>query len=408
MDEQRFPVAYLINQYPKISHAFIRREICELERQRFRVLRFAVRTVDEPFGPEDLEERRRTRYLFASRRDLFALAGALLACAWHRPARLLAAARQAWQLSRPSERPLPVHLLYLAQACRLRAWLQQAGVRHLHAHFGTNTAEIALLVAELGGPGYSLTVHGPEEFDKPAALALARKLDKAIFAVAVSSFGRSQLYRHMPAPRWPRVHVVHCGLDAAFSAGEAVRLPARPVFVCVGRLCEQKGQALLVQALARLHAEGLVASLVLAGDGPMRALLEAQLAADGLAAFVRITGWIDGAAVRREIEAARALVLPSFAEGLPVAIMEAMALRRPVISTYVAGIPELIDRHSGWLVPAGDLDALVGAMRDVLLSPIARLEDMGEYGRRRVRERHAIATEAGKLGQLFLAAGGAP
>jgi len=164
--------------------------------------------------------------------------------------------------------------------------------------------------------------------------------------VAISSFGRSQLYRWIPYTDWPKVEVVHCGLEAVFHAGAARAVPSAPRLVCVGRLCEQKGQLLLVRAVAQLAAEGVALELVLAGDGEMRAEIEALITRHGLQAMVRITGWISSDQVREELLAARALTLPSFAEGLPVVVMEAMALRRPVLTTYVAGIAELVRDRS--------------------------------------------------------------
>ncbi len=261
-----------------------------------------------------------------------------------------------------------------------------------------------MLAGALGGPPYSFTVHGPEEFDQPEFLHLAEKIRRAAFVVAISSYGRSQLYRWIGHRDWPKVQVVHCGIEPAFHAGAAVPLPSAPRLVCVGRLCEQKGQLLLVSAVGRLLRKGTPVELVLAGDGEMRAELEALIDQGGLRACVRITGWIDSATVRAEILAARALVLPSFAEGLPVVIMEAMALRRPVLSSYVAGIPELVRPGlDGWLFPAGDVDALVAALEDLLATPAATLEAMGQAAHARVLERHAIDVEAAKLAQLFRA-----
>jgi glycosyltransferase involved in cell wall biosynthesis len=170
----------------------------------------------------------------------------------------------------------------------------------------------------------------------------------------------------------------------------------------VGRLCEAKGQLLLVEAAARLRAKGITLELVLAGDGPIRADIEAAIARHGLVGTVRITGWISSDEVRNEILAARALVLPSFAEGLPVVIMEALALRRPVLSTFVAGIPELLrDGENGWLFPAGSLDDLIGAMEDCLSRTAEDIAWMGEAGYRRVIELHSIDVEAAKLAELF-------
>ncbi|MEO8598700.1 MAG: glycosyltransferase family 4 protein, partial [bacterium] len=251
-------------------------------------------------------------------------------------------------------------------------------------------------------PPYSFTVHGPEEFDKPEFLGIKEKVSRCAFVVAISSYGRSQLFRWINYVDWPKVQVVHCGLEPVFHSVPAVPIPAVPRVVCVGRLCEQKGQLLLVNAVSQLLRKGIEIELVLAGDGEMRAELESLIAQRRMQGRVRITGWISSDQVRAEILAARALVLPSFAEGLPVVIMEAMALRRPVLTTYVAGIPELVrPGESGWLFPAGDVDALAAVLEEFLATPVAVLDAMGEAGYQRVLERHSVDIEAAKLAQLF-------
>jgi colanic acid/amylovoran biosynthesis glycosyltransferase len=396
-------IAYLVNQYPKVSHSFIRREILALERQGFEVERIALRGWgDALVDPQDLHERAQTRYVLQG--GAAGLALAVLRQFAAAPVRFMQAFALALRMGRRAARPWPVHLVYLAEACRMVPWLRNSGARHLHAHFGTNPAEVAMLAGALGGPPYSFTVHGPEEFDQPEFLHIAEKIRRAAFVVAISSYGRSQLYRWIGHRDWPKVQVVHCGIEPAFHAGAASALPAAPRIVCVGRLCEQKGQLLLVSAVARLVRKGTPVELVLAGDGEMRAELESLIAERGLQSCVRITGWIDSATVRAEILAARALVLPSFAEGLPVVIMEAMALRRPVLSSYVAGIPELVrPGRDGWLFAAGDVDALVAALEEMLATPAAVLEAMGQAAHARVLERHAIDIEAAKLARLFRA-----
>jgi glycosyltransferase involved in cell wall biosynthesis len=393
-------VAYLINQYPKASHGFIRREILALERQGYAVLRIALRAADvHAESGEDREERRRTRYVLDAPVSLLCAAACTLASS---PARFLGALGLTLRMARRAERPLPYHFAYLAEACRILPWLRSFGATHLHAHFGTNSAEVAMLAHALGGPPYSFTVHGPEEFDKPERLHLADKARGAAFVVAVSSFGRGQLFRWLPQGDWRKVKLVHCGLEAAFHDGGSRALPETLRLVCVGRLCEQKGQLLLVEAIARLARKGVRVELVLAGDGELRLEAERLIALGGLGDRIRITGWIDSHRVREEILAARALVLPSFAEGLPVVLMEAMALGRPVLTTYVGGIPELV-RHGehGWLVPAGDVDALVEAIEECVSRPSVELRRMGEAGRKRVLERHAVNAQAQKLGALF-------
>lgn len=392
-------IAYLVNQYPKVSHSFIRREILSLEAMGVPVLRIASRGWRDTIVDEaDAEERRKTHYLLRGGIGplLAASARALLAS----PGRFLRAARLALRMARMSPRPAAVHLAYLAQACLLREWLVRDGVAHVHAHFGTNPAEVAMLCAELGGPTFSFTVHGPEEFDAPAGLHLAEKIERAAFVAAVSSFGRSQLFRCVPHAQWTKVKVVRCGIDQRFAApGPAVSNDSR-MLVCVGRLCEQKGQALLLAAARDMAARGLDFELVLAGDGELRGELQALIDAYELGDRVRITGWVSGEEVRSLLLQSRGLVLASFAEGLPVVIMEAMALARPVVSTLIAGIPELVrPGQEGWLVPAGDCSALARACTELLQADPRRLQAMGLSARERVLQRHSAQAGARKLAQ---------
>lgn len=393
-------IAYLVNQYPKGSHTFIRREIVGLEARGVPVERFSIRSLEGRLvDARDLEERRRTCVLLEQ--GVGGLLGAVVACIVGRPARFAAALGLAVRTGWRSDRGLLRNLVYLAEACLLLRELRARGVDHVHAHFGTNPATVAMLCRVLGGPPFSFTAHGPEEFDKPDLLALGEKIHRAEFVAGVSSFGRSQLYRRCAPDDWRKVEVVHCGVDASFLDAPHAPAPRAPRLVCVGRLCEQKGQLLLVEAAARLVREGLDLRLVLVGDGELREAIEARLTRAGLERHVEITGWASGERVREELQAARAMVLPSFAEGLPVGVMEALALGRPVISTYVAGIPELVTPDCGWLVPAGSIDALVDAMREALLAAPSTLDAMGRAGRERVRARHDAERIVVRLGDLF-------
>ncbi|MEK2609440.1 glycosyltransferase family 4 protein [Pseudomonas shirazensis] len=396
-------IAYFINQYPKVSHSFIRREILALERQGIEVQRIALRGWDgELQDNDDIAERSKTRYVLED--GVKGLLKPLLEVLRAQPRRFFSALWLALRMGRRADRSWPYHLIYLAEACRVVQWLQAFGAEHVHAHFGTNSTEVVMLANALGGPPYSFTVHGPEEFDKPQFLHIDEKVRRAAFVAAVSSYGRSQLYRWVAHAHWNKVKVVHCGLEAAFHAGPPVPVPAVPRLVCVGRLCEQKGQLLLLEAAQKLAAQGTAFELVLAGDGEMRAEIETLIARHGLQGQVRITGWISSGQVREELLAARALVLPSFAEGLPVVIMEAMALRRPVLTTYVAGIPELVrPGENGWLFPAGAVQELAAAMADCLGQPDEVLQRMGDAAHQRVLERHDIDTEVAKLASYFTA-----
>lgn len=394
-------IAYLINQYPLISLSFIRREILALEKFGFEITRIALRGWDrELVDEEDRLERQRTRYVLRAPASVLVLA--LLTMFLKRPISLIRAFRMAYQMSRISERPLPIHLAYVAEACRIQPWLRKAAITHLHAHFGTNSAEVAMLVNVLGGPPWSFTAHGIETFDNPRLVGLTEKVRLCAFVVAVSSYGRAQIYRSIEPRFWHKVHLVYCGLDPGFRNMPA-NVPALPKrLVCVGRLSPEKGHLILLEAAQQLAAEGTEFQLILAGDGEMRPRLEKRIAQLNLTDRVQITGWISGAGVRQEILSARALVLPSLGEGLPVVIMEAMALRRPVIATLISGIPELVRQGiDGWLVPAADVAALASALRNCLETPIDVIERMGETGRERVLKRHNVDIEASKLQKLF-------
>ena len=393
--------AYLVNRYPEASQSFIRREIVALERLGVEVQRYVVRHWEgELVDEEDKQESARSRAILDAPVREFAWAvGSTVAT---RPRAFLRALELSWRLSRSSPRGFAYHGMYLAEACVLRRWLHDEGVGHVHAHFGTNSACVAMLCHELGGPEYSFTVHGPDEFDRPGQLGLAEKVKRSQFVVGISNFGKSQLMRWSNFADWKKIHVVHCGVDRQFLESEPTPIPTAPRVVCIGRLAHAKGQSLLVEAAARLKQEGLEFEIVLAGSGPMHQEIEALVTKYDVADRVRLLGWVSNARVREELIASRAMVLPSFAEGLPVAIMEAFAMGRPVVATRVAGIPELVeDNATGWLIEAGELDSLVNALRDLFTSHPDRLAKMGRRGRVRVRERHNIDREAAKLLMLL-------
>lgn len=392
-------IAYLINQYPQASQSFIRREIRALEAQGHHIDRFTLRRWDEKLvDPDDQAEQAKSRVVLEV--GAFNLFKSLILTFCTRPIRFFRAIALAFSLGKKGERGRLFHLIYLAEACVLLPWLQQS--EHIHAHFGTNSAAVAMLVRELGGPPYSFTCHGPEEFDRPLALKLSEKIARAQFVVAVSSYGRSQLMRWATPAAWPKIHVVHCGVDADFLNAAIPDLPDTPRLLCVGRLAEQKGQLLLIEAAARLKTENLDFQLILAGDGPLRPQIEALIGRYDLASRVTVTGWLTNAQIREQIINARVMILPSFAEGLPVVLMEAMALRRPVISTFVAGIPELVEtQKTGYLVPAGCVDRLDEAMRWALTEDVERLREMGRRGAEQVARQHDAHLEAQKLALLF-------
>lgn len=395
-------IGYILNTYPAPSHSFIRREIRALERRGLVIHRLAMRAFEGALpDPADREEAAVTEYVLA--KGAVAMIRALFIVALAHPVRICAALALAIRTGLRSDVGVLRHLVYFLEAAYVTRRAMELQLDRLHAHFGTNPATVAMLAQAMGGPPYSFTVHGPEEFDKPAAISLGQKAERADFVVAISSYGRSQLSRWVPHRFWPGLHVVHCGIEPLTFAAPPPLPGERPlVLVTIGRFSEQKGQLLLLDAMAEVVRRGVDVRLVMIGDGEMRLLIERAISHHGLGEHVTLTGWLDEAGVLNELAQAHGMVLPSFAEGLPMVVMEAMASGRPVIATWVAGIPELMQHgKTGWLVPAGDCGALVEAITDMSMTPDARLSRMAKTARARALTRHDIDQEATKLAALF-------
>ena len=391
-------IAYLVNTYPRPSHTFIRREIQALERQGFEIHRFAMRSDRRSLkDPDDKAEDRLTEHVLE--RGKLALLANGLAMALRHPIRSARALATTWRMGGRARLRLK-HLIYLFEAATVARRCAELQISHLHAHFGTNSATVACLSQILGGPRWSYTVHGPEEFDAPRALSLGEKSSRAAFTVAVSSFGRSQLCRWTGVQAWPRLKVIHCGIEPDRFTDPAP-LPPKLRLVAIGRFSEQKGFPLLIEAIAIAARPNPGLHVTLVGDGELRGEMEAMIDLHTLRRHVTLTGWLAEDQVREALNEAQALILPSFAEGLPMVVMEAMAAARPVIATAIAGLPELVTRETGWLVPAGDVQALADAIDTLADTPHDALTRMGQAARARVLVRHDVDREAAKLGHLI-------
>lgn len=396
-------ILYLINQYPKVSHTFIRREIMSHEENGIEVLRVAMRS-DDPndMSKVDFTEYEKTHYVL--KQPKFELLKHVFSAIRENPKSFLKALKVLFKMHSASKQSLLIHLIYLVESCNVAKVCKESDVDHIHAHFGTNPAEVAMYTSIISGVPYSFTVHGPEEFDKPLTLNLNQKIKHASRVVSITNYCKSQLFRWADYKDWQKVGIVHCGLEANFFNEQIIsskRVGDEYRFLCIGRLCEQKGQLLLLEAFSRFINAGFKAHLTLAGDGEMRAEIESFIEQNNLQSNVTITGWVDSCEIKKLLSKSDAMLLPSFAEGLPVAIMEAMATGVPVISTAIAGIPELVvDKVTGFLVFPGSVNSLEDALVAFTKLSQSELDAVRKRAFEAVKKEHNITSEAEKLAVL--------
>jgi glycosyltransferase involved in cell wall biosynthesis len=400
IDPTPFKIGYLSSEYPCVSHTFIRREILGLEKLGHNITRIGIRRGEILVDADDLAELEKTHTIVGTGQVSSQLRNFFVGLRTSK-LKVLRGLRTAFRLGWVSHRGMTKHLLYFFEAIILHGIIREQKVSHLHVHFGNNAAAIALICKQSGGPSFSMTVHGPDEFDAPVGESLGNKVSESLFTTAITSYCRGQLMRWTPHEHWDRIHEIHCTVGPEwFDASQP--LTDQKDLVCVGRLTRNKGQLLLIEAVAEAKTRGFSGKLVLVGDGEMRTAIEKRISDLQLESQVELLGWQSGSVIQHHIANCRCLVLASFAEGLPVVIMESMAMKRPVISSLITGIPELIQNNiDGWLVTSGDRRSLANAIVEMSEMPVEDIEKMGAASQKRVLERHSTDTEVGKLEKLF-------
>lgn len=401
--------AYLVSKYPAVSHTFILREVRGLRHLGVHIETMTVRrpSPEELLSPLDHVEDSVTASLLPAS-PMRVMTSHLRELVRH-PSAYLSTLRHAARLGGGGVRGAVWRLFYFAEAMLLVRWTRERGIDHVHAHFANVAADVALLAARYrtaaGAPlGWSFTMHGPTEFADVAGHRLARKVEEADAVVCISDFCRSQLMALVGERHWGKLEVVHCGIDVdAFAPATEPRPDDAPLSVLVlGRLVPEKGQALLLEAVAALRAAGRDVRLTVLGDGPDRGRLERLADRLGLRDVVHFGGAVPQTETAAWYQAADVFCLPSFAEGVPVVLMEAMATGLPVVTTRIAGIPELVeDGVSGRLVPPGRADLLASALAELADDPALRRR-MGEAGRRAVCEEFDIRRSALRLLRILL------
>lgn len=400
----RQPIAYLTGEYPAVSHTFILREVEALRALGRSVTTCAIRRTgpEHRQGAAESAAAASTFYVLEAAQNPVRLLAAQIA-ALRTPRRYGAALALAWRTRPPGLKALLWQMFYFLEATVLARHLQAQGIAHLHNHFGNSSGSVAMLTSVLSGIPFSYTMHGPAIFFEPHHWRIDEKIARARFVACISHFCRSQGMIFSDPVHWDKLKIIHCGVrpdrygrTAGHAAGGAGK---RIIFV--GRLAAVKGVPVLLEAFARARATHPEAELVLVGDGAERPRITARAADLGLGSSVRFAGYLTQDQVADELAQADIFALPSFAEGVPVVLMEAMATGLPVIATRIAGIGELVEEGaSGFLVPPGDVDTLADRLC-ALLADAGQRSAMGQLGRACVVEEFDIAQEAARLDRLF-------
>ncbi|MGH1489343.1 MAG: glycosyltransferase [Acidimicrobiales bacterium] len=395
-------IAYLTGEFPRATDTFIQREVAALRSDGFNVDTFAVRRP----GSEHLtgEEQRRgqatTTYLLELAKSP-ALASAHLTMFARSPGAYLRGLRLARQTKRAGVRGSIFQLIYFVEAVILAHQIRSRGIEHLHNHFGDSSCTVAMLAAEVAEVPYSFTLHGSAIFFEAKTWRLDEKLDRASFCACISHFTRSQAAIFAAAETMDRIHIVHCGIDPATLTPVNHQGQAK-MLMFVGRVVEQKGLGILFDSLERLASEAPDLQLTVVGDGPDRKKLEQRAKDRGLGDRVHFVGSKSQAEVAELLRTADIFVLPSYAEGVPVVVMEALGTGLPVVASFVGGMAELVDDGAtGFLVRPGDPVQLADRIGKLVADPALRTK-LGTAGRDKVVAEFDATAEANRLGSLFV------
>ncbi len=395
-------LVYLLSRYPAVSHTFLLNEVLELRKLGMTIEVASINRPDRLVSAMAEDESREVEETFYIKSAGAARAAGIAGKTLLRRPRVFARGLVAalW-LGRWDLRATLFALLYFGEALILGDWMHSRGHSQLHIHFCGPVATVGLLTRVAWGFPYSLTVHGPDEFYDVEKFYLRQKVEQATFIICISDFCRSQLMRIAGPEHWDKMHVVRQGIDPGvfFSVRKEGTPKTELAILCVGRLVPSKGQLILLRACDLLRARGFSLRVHLVGAGPDHKYLEA------FATEKRIPVVFEGARTHDEtrqlLGKADIFALASFAEGVPVALMEAMAMEVPCVSTCVAGIPELIrDGLDGLLVSASSAFALASAIQRLIEDPPLRRK-LGVAARKRVCELYNLRQNVYSLAPLF-------
>jgi len=403
-------VAYLLSRYPAISHTFFLHEVLGLRVRGMHIETASINPADRPFDElpqNEAVEAKNTYYIKTGNTAKMALDVATTIL--HYPRAFFRGLKATFSVKDVTVRQRFYWLLYLGEAMLVGRWMNERALNHLHVHFGGPVASVGMLAAAAWNMPYSLTIHGPEELLNVDTHHLREKIEHASFVFCISDFCRSQLYQLTTPAEWGKFHVIRLGVDPvtlsptsrSHSISSVLAAPRTLDLVCTGRLVPEKGHRTLLEAVHQLRGRGVQLRVTLIGSGPELTQLQSFVIAYDLAHVVTFTSALSHPQTLGLLRKADIFVLASFAEGIPVALMEAMSLGIPCVSTSIAGIPELI--HSGvdgLLVPPANPHALAGALESLVLDADLR-KRLGTSARERVINHYNLPLNQEMLAQTF-------
>lgn len=392
-------IAYLVSQYPAYSHTFILREVLQLRQFGVDISVASINAPDRPFDKlTDIERTEAEQTFYVKAQGMAKAVMALGKTLITHPGGLVRGVKHALQLGGSDIKRSLYHGFYLVEAVLIGQWLRSKNISHLHVHFATPAASVGMLVKTVFGTSFSFTVHGPDEFYDAAGYNLPQKILAADFIFCISHYARSQVMKLSPVEAWPKFDVCRLGVDPErFTPAPKIQTNTHCHLLCVGRLTPAKGQAILLEAVAQLQSQNLPVHLTLVGMGPDSDSLKAYAEKLGISGQVQFTGAVDQDHILGYYQTADVFVLPSFAEGLPVVLMEAMAMEIPCITTAITGVPELINSgENGLLVPASDVAGLADAIRQ-LANDAGLRRRLGQAGRQKVLADYNLYTNVRHL-----------
>jgi colanic acid/amylovoran biosynthesis glycosyltransferase len=394
-------IAYLVSQYPALNHSYILREIRELRRSSWDVEVASIRADARPVAQlteEEREERLRTWYVKPQ-----GVTGALrahFAALTTQNRFYFRGMRYAMGLDGLNFAKTIRNLFYFTEALLIGQWMQKCALRHVHIHFAST---VGLLLAKTFPVSISITIHGPAEFEQPEGFHLREKIEAAEFVCTISDYGRTQLMKSCDSGQFEKLETVRLGIDPEQFVAKPRTPLDRSVFevISVGRLAPEKAQRVLIDAVAHLVGEGRRVRLRIVGEGPERSALEKHIADTKTADVVRLEGALNQDQLKTLYRESDAFALASFAEGVPVVLMEAMAMEIPCVATRIAGIPELIqDGVDGLLATPGNTGEMATALAKLMGDRELRVQ-IGRAGRQKIIEKYNLSKNTALLAEVF-------